>query len=171
MLSPLKPNDFTNRLFLNDRQYGFIPKDLQVTIYLNTKILYYNNFNATLKHNIICTDLSKLKSSIISTMKSYLRNFNYLISLFFIVMVKIFYFSNNQIIEHQVFESAQFDITSIPLGDHLFILLFNMYLNDLPDVIQYFQLFLFDDNSELVNIVRSLQNAINLQNDIDNLEK
>lgn len=83
------------------------------------------------------------------------------------------FISNRHIIvKHQQFESDLLSISSgVPQGDHLSILLFNIYIDDLPDVVQYSQMFLFADDAKLVCTIRSLQDAINLQSDIMNLEK
>ncbi|KAL4085243.1 hypothetical protein QTP88_027102 [Uroleucon formosanum] len=63
-----------------------------------------------------------------------------------------------------------FDIPSgVPQGDHLSTLLFNIFINDLPNVITNSNILLFADDAKLVKIIKSEQDALNLQLDINNL--
>lgn len=73
------------------------------------------------------------------------------------------------IIKHHNFESAnsvflRASLKSIIYPPYCLIL----FINDLPNVIQHSQLFLFADDAKVFNII---QDAINLQNDLNNLEK
>lgn len=50
-------------------------------------------------------------------------------------------------------------------------LFFNIYINDLPIVAEYSQLFLFADDAKLLIVIKTNRDTINLQSDINNLEE
>ena len=61
-------------------------------------------------------------------------------------------------------------ITSgVPQGSVLGPLLFIIFVNDLPDVVSS-MLSIFADDTKLFNIVKSLQDQLVLQQDLDNLQ-
>jgi len=75
-----------------------------------------------------------------------------------------------QIVKHLNFKCTQFHVPSgVPRGDHSSTLLFNIFTNDLLNVIVNSDIFLFADDAELIKIVKPQQDAINLQSNIDNL--
>jgi len=77
----------------------------------------------------------------------------------------------NIVVKHLNFESDQFNVPSgVPQGDHLYTLLFNIFTNDIPDVIKNSRVFLFADDLELVKIINNQGDALDLQNDIDKIQ-
>jgi len=74
----------------------------------------------------------------------------------------------HQSVKYLNFTSKQFIIPSgVPQGDHLSTLLFNIFINDLPNVITNSNILLFADDAKLVKIIKSEQDAFNLQLDIN----
>jgi len=77
------------------------------------------------------------------------------------------------IVKHLNFESDKFNVPSgVPQGDNLSTLLFNIFINDIPDVIKKSQVFLFADDLKLVKIkkINNIYDAIDLQSDINNIQ-
>ena len=62
-------------------------------------------------------------------------------------------------------------LSGVPQGSILGPLLFLIYLNDLPEVISHFSIYLFEDNTKLVKLIRSEVDSSLLQEDINSLEQ
>ena len=61
--------------------------------------------------------------------------------------------------------------SGIPQGSVLGPLLFLVYINELPEVISHFSIYLFADDSKLVKSIRSMVDSTLLQKDINSLEQ
>jgi len=76
-----------------------------------------------------------------------------------------------QIVKYQNFCSPKFSVPSgVPQGDHLSTLLFNIFINDLPDVNKNSEIFLFANDTKLLKIINDTQDATDLQMDLNNLQ-
>lgn len=75
------------------------------------------------------------------------------------------------VVKHLNFVSDQFNVPSgVPQANHLSTLLFKIFINDIPDVIKNFRIFLFADDLKLVKIINNQGDALDLQNDINNIQ-
>jgi len=75
------------------------------------------------------------------------------------------------VVKYLNFVSDQFNVPSgVPQANHLSTLLFKIFINDIPDVIKNFRIFLFADDLKLVKIINNQGDALDLQNDINNIQ-
>jgi len=156
--------------FLTHHQYGFRPKRSTNCNLAITKQIILDSFEAHSQTDIIYTDMSKAFDSInheILFMKLKLFGFSDPLLSWF----QSFLSNRNIVVKHLNFGSDQFSVPSgVPQGDHLSTLLFNIFINDIPDVIKYSRVFLFADDLKLVKIINNQGDAHDLQNDIDKIQ-
>jgi len=156
--------------FLTHHQYGFRPKQSAICNLAITKQIILDSFEAQSQTDIIYTDMSKAFDSInhdILFMKLKLFGFSDPLLSWF----RSFISNRNIVVKYLNFESDQFSVPSgVPQGDHLSTLLFNIFINDIPNVIKKSRVFLFADDLKLVKIINNQSDAVDLQNDINNVQ-
>ncbi|KAG7306984.1 hypothetical protein JYU34_007107 [Plutella xylostella] len=70
------------------------------------------------------------------------------------------------------FQSRNYSVTSgVPQGSHLGPILFNIFINDLPGLLQNSTPFLFADDLKLAKVIKSADESILLQNDLNVLNE
>ncbi|KAF0770006.1 Uncharacterized protein FWK35_00003034, partial [Aphis craccivora] len=60
--------------------------------------------------------------------------------------------------------------SGVPQSDHLSTLLFNIFINEILNVINSLHIYIFMDDLKLVKIINSHNNASGLQNYINNIQ-
>ncbi len=160
----------TTENHLSSQQYGFIPgrsTTTQLLNYLNSCIeaiaegdvvdtIYFDFAKAfdTVPHRRL---LKKLKS--------------YGIGGKILTWIKAFLNDRVQVVKVNGTESYLEKVLSgIPQGSVLGPILFVIYINDLPDVINS-DAFLFADDTKIFSRIKTIEDAINLQNDISTMEQ
>jgi hypothetical protein len=102
-------------------------------------------------------------------LSSKLHNFGFSNPLLF--WFRSFLSDRSQIFKHLNFYSPKFNVSSgVPQGHHLSTLLFNFFINDLPNVIIKSEIFLFADDTKLLKIIITDQDTLDLQTDFNNLQ-
>jgi hypothetical protein len=162
-----KLSSYCSSLLLN-HQYGFTPKRSCHNLAVIKNIIL-NSFELNAQTDIIYTDFSKAFDQINhAILIRKLQVFGFSGSL--LNWLQSFLSGRHQIVKYPNFTSTQFNIPSgVPQGDHLSTLFFNIFIDDLPNVITYSNILLFADDLKLVKIIKSEQDAFNLQLDINNL--
>lgn len=70
------------------------------------------------------------------------------------------------------FQSEAFPVLSgVPQGSHLGPLLFNVFVNDIVDVIKYSKVHLYADDLKLVKVITDVRDSAHLQADVDSLSE
>lgn len=70
------------------------------------------------------------------------------------------------------FQSDSFPVLSgVPQGSHIGPLLFNIFVNDMIDVIKYSKVYLYADDLKLVKVIGEIQDSAHLQSDVDSLSE
>lgn len=163
-----KLSNFCSSL-LSTHQYGFTPKRSPCNNLAVVKNIILHSFEMNAQTDIIYTDFAKAfdqVNHVILIKKLQIFGFSGALLNWF----QSFLSGRHQIVKYLNFTSIQFSVPSgVPQGDHLSTLLFNIFINDLPSVITNSNIFLFADDAKLVKIIKSEQDAINLQLDINNL--
>jgi len=79
---------------------------------------------------------------------------------------KSFLSNRSQIVKYGNYESNPLNVTSgVPQPDHLFTLLFNIFTNNLPNVINSSIILLFADDAKLIKRISNIDDCIALQED------
>ncbi len=137
---------------LSNHQYGFTPKRSSCNNLAVVKNIILNSFELNAQTDIIYTDFSKAFDQVNhAILIKKLQIFGFSGSL--LNWFQSFLSGRHQIVKYLNFTSTQFNIPSgVPQGDHLSTLLFNIFINDLPNVITNSNILLFADDAKLVKI-------------------
>jgi hypothetical protein len=169
LICPLIQNHL--KLYLSDSQHGFVRcRSTSTNLALFTETLA-EALDAGMEVDVIYTDFSKafdrvshevliaklraygVIGSLLEWFKSYLTN-------------RTFYVVVNG------FRSASYKITSgVPQGSHLGPILFNVFVNDMPECFLYSTAFMYADDLKLVSKCDTLEEMNLIQDDINRLLK
>lgn len=167
IISPVIQNHCKH--FFTEHQHGFLQARSTVTNLVCFENFLSENIDSHNQADVIYTDfckafdkvshnvlLSKLKSigfsgSMLHWMESYLKN-------------RKFYVVVNG------YESSTFNISSgVPQGSHLGPILFNVFINNLPDCFNHSIPFLYADDLKIARVIKSSKDSEKLQEDLNNL--
>ena len=159
-----------DKKLITSRQYGFIPgrsTTTQLLNYLNdciealvegyvTDTIYFDFSKAfdTVPHHRLLKKLKcyGIKGQVLKWIESFLKG-------------------RSQVVKVNDIDSfLESVISGIPQGSVLGPILFVIYINDLPDVVKS-KIYLFADDTKILNKIQSLQDSTNLQEDINPLGK
>lgn len=148
-----------------DEQHGFMSSRSTCTNLLVLQHYLLDAFKAGLQVDVIYTDFSKAFDKIdhgILSAKLYnlgIRNpfYSWLVS---------FLTGRKQYVKIKNFNSSMYDVSSgVPQGSHIAPLLFNIFINDIK--LTNSHMLLFADDLKLFRIIKSPNDAVLLQNDIN----
>ena len=157
------------KLYLSEEQHGFVEsRSTSINLILFTELLT-QTIDSGHQVDVIYTDFSKafdkvshgiligklraygITGSLLSWLSSYLTD-------------RSFYVVVNG------FRSSLRNISSgVPQGSHLGPVLFNFFINDIPNIFQFSATFMYADDLKLVKIIKSKDDASDLQSDLQRL--
>ena len=149
-------------------QHGFFEKRSTVTNLMTKMQIITNNMNHSIQTDVIYTDFQKAFDSI-----DHLMLIDKLANMGFSKELLSFFCSYLHARKLHVFycgaKSKEFIATSgVPQGTNLAALLFSIYINDLPNAIDTDTL-LFADDFKLIKTIRTERDAVDLQQQINNV--
>uniref|UniRef100_A0A2S2NJ55 Putative RNA-directed DNA polymerase n=1 Tax=Schizaphis graminum TaxID=13262 RepID=A0A2S2NJ55_SCHGA len=156
--------------YICKNQHGFRPK-----MSISTNLLLYqskilNSFKNHIQVDSIYTDFQKAFDKV--NHKLLLKKlFNIGFNGNFLDWIESYLTCRTQAVKLSLFTSNYFSVCSgVPQGSHLGPLLFILFINDLPTVLDSsVNILLFADDAKLFSPVESLSDAVNLQSNLDKL--
>ena len=156
--------------YICKNQHGFRPK-----MSISTNLLLYqskilNSFKNHIQVDSIYTDFQKAFDKV--NHKLLLKKlFNIGFNGNFLDWIESYLTCLTQAVKLSLFTSNYFSVCSgVPQGSHLGPLLFILFINDLPTVLDSsVNILLFADDAKLFSPVESLSDAVNLQSNLDKL--
>lgn len=157
------------QLYLTDHQHGFVSSRSTCTNLVTFTELLSNSIDAGQQTDVIYTDFSKAFDRVshtmlvrklsmyglVGSMLEWLRS--YLTGRHFYVVVN-------------GYQSTLHSITSgVPQGSHLAPILFNVFVNDIPECFHHAKVFMYADDLKFAQTVSSPEDIALLQGDIDRL--
>ena len=148
-------------------QHGFIRNKSTVTNLLEFTTVVFQNFKRSLQTDVIYTDLSKA-FDVVNHKLLLIKLSRYGFPRKLLEWINSYLTNRSQNVLYNSVVSSKFAVTSgVPQGSHIGPLLFLIYINDLPSVIDYSNILLYADD---VKLFRSDNSVVDyLQNDLDRL--
>lgn len=150
-------------------QHGFLQGKSTITNLLEFSSVVFSNFSSKLQTDVIYTDFSKAFDRVdlnLLLMKLDLIGFPGK----FIIWLKSYLLNRSQCVLFRSSLSRRILVTSgVPQGSHLGPILFNLFLNDLPLVIQNSSILMYADDVKLFRAVKSSDEPCFLQCDLNRL--
>lgn len=158
----------TSNIICN-QQHGFLPKRSTVTNLLTINNEITTAFEQNSQIDVVYTDFSKAFDSIDFSILCH-KLLTLGLSYNLIMWIYSFMSNRNLYVYFLGSKSNYFVSTSgVPQGSTLGPLLFILFINDLPEIINYSKCLLFADDLKLFMRVTDIQDCFKLQSDLDNL--
>lgn len=165
----------TNRLLhfvgclFSPYQHGFVRGRSSTTNLLELTSHIFAAFRAKCQMDVIYTDFSKAFDTVVHNLLIYkLDIIGFPSNL--LHWVSSYLNGRTQKVRFKGELSSTISVTSgVPQGSHLGPLLFVLYLNDLPSIVDSSNILMFADDVKLYMPIRDISDSKSLQNDLDNL--
>jgi len=151
------------------QQHGFIPGRSVVTNLCHFLHALTENIDVSSQTDVVYTDFQKAFDKVDHEILIF-KMYSYGFSTELVQLLKSYLSERTLILHFQNYTSRPFIATSgVPQGSHLGPLLFNLFINDLPEIIKNSNVLLYADDLKIFKRIQNHSDTTTLQSDLDSL--
>lgn len=157
------------KLYISDCQHGFVPSRSTTTNLLSFSETLIRALDENTQLDVIYTDLSKAFDKMSHSILLY-KLAVYGVTGSFLKWFKSYLTGREFYVVLNGYQSVSHGITSgVPQGSHLGPILFNVFVNDLPSILNFSECYLYADDLKFSRKIVSPRDSLLLQEDLNRL--